>query len=172
MAALARGRGGDEEAAYLAGLMREIGMVVIDQVLAAEKSPARWDCYGPVREWELAVAGRAHPEIGAALLARWTFAPEVCAAVRHQWEMGAAGGELARALHLTNLVLERCGCDFSLPLGPFEPYAALATELGFEYGRLGSRACRRPRPFRPTPPRAGCSVNPARQTEPRRNESI
>jgi hypothetical protein len=33
-------------------------------------------------------------------------------------------------LHLTNLVLERGGCDFSLPLGPFEPYAALATELG------------------------------------------
>lgn len=129
MAALMRARGGDEEAAYLAGLMREIGMVVIDQVLAAEKSPARWDCYGPVREWELAVAGRAHPEIGAELLTRWTFAPEVCAAVRHQWETGAAGGELARALHLTNLVLERCGCDFSLPLGPFEPYAALVTEL-------------------------------------------
>ena len=130
MAALARGRGRDEEEAYLAGLMREIGMVVIDQVLAAEKSPARWDCYLPVRDWELAVAGRAHPEIGAELLARWTFEPAVGAAVRHQWEPGSGGGELARALHLANLVLEHCGCDFSLPLGPFDSYAAHAAELG------------------------------------------
>lgn len=130
MSALARERGGDEEAAYLAGLMREVGMIVIDQVLAAEKNPARWDCYSPVRDWELAVAGRAHPEIGAELLTRWAFAPAICAAVRHQWDADPAGDKLAQSLQLTNLTLERCGCDFSLPPGSFEPYAPLAAELG------------------------------------------
>jgi HD-like signal output (HDOD) protein len=136
MSALARERGGDEETAYLAGLMREVGMLVIDQVLAAEKNPARWDCYSPVRDWEFAVAGHAHPEIGAELLNRWAFAPAICAAVRHQWDDNPAGDGLAQALQLTNLTLERCGCDFSLPLGPFEPYAPLAAGLGLTAGAL------------------------------------
>gem|GEM_PF-1791276 len=139
MAELAREQGGDADEAYLAGLMREIGMVVIDHVLTAEGSSAQWDCYEPLRDWEQTVCGHSHPAVGADLLARWGFTPSLCAAVRQQWEpAGPSGPVLARSLRLTNLLLERCGCDFSLPLESSEDWHGLAVGLGLEFSQVAS----------------------------------
>ena len=114
-------------------------MVVIDHALTAEGSRAQWDCYEPLRDWEETVSGHSHPAVGADLLLRWGFPPSLCAAVRRQWSTEEQEDpELARMLRLTNLLLERCGCDFSLPLDSSEGWQELAAGLGFEEAQIAA----------------------------------
>ncbi len=131
MEALATAGRRDPAEAYLAGLMREIGMLVIDHLLTAHESRAAWDGYQPFIDWERSVCGHDHAETGAELLALWSFPQPICAAVGMQWKpQSAETTPLALSLHLTNQILARCGCDFSVPIQDWAPFAALAARCG------------------------------------------
>ena len=135
---LARTCGLPADEAYLAGLMREIGMVVIDHALSAEGDAAQWDCTVPVRDWERSACGHEHPEIGAALLRQWGFPDGVCVAVAGQGDAVATAADLTAVLRLTNLVLETSGCDFSLPLRPDAAVGSALAGLGLDFEQLAA----------------------------------
>lgn len=130
MEALAEKAGLDSEAAYLIGLMRESGMLVINYALSVEGSEAVWDCYLPVQEWEREATGYDHMEVGAALLGVWGFSEEVCAAVAGQWDGVESAGVLGGLLGFTNRLLARTGCEFGIPLESFSDFEEGAKRLG------------------------------------------
>lgn len=130
MEALAEKAGLDSEAAYLIGLMRESGMLVINYALSVEGSEAVWDCYLPVQEWEREATGYDHMEVGAALLGVWGFSEEVCAAVAGQWDGVESAGVLGGLLGFTNRLLARTGCEFGIPLESFSDFEDGAKRLG------------------------------------------
>ncbi len=130
MEGLAEKAGLDSEAAYLMGLMRESGMLVINYALSIEGSDAVWDCYLPVQEWERDSCGHDHMEVGAALLKVWGFTEEICEAVASQWSGGDPAGGLAGLLDFTNRLLAKTSCEFGIPLESFAEFAETAESLG------------------------------------------
>ncbi len=124
MEALAEKLGLDSETAYLIGLMRESGMLVINYALSIEGSNAAWDCYQPICEWERSISGHDHMEVGAALLKVWGFSDELCSVVASQWATGEKKSGLPGLLDLTNRLLARTNCEFSIPINDFSEFAA------------------------------------------------
>ena len=94
LAARSRGDGAEFEAwldrrkgwrlgpvAHVAGLLHDIGQVIL---LAVE--PEAWDRFrgrGPTTAEERAVFGVAHTDLGAAALARWRIAEDICLAAQY-----------------------------------------------------------------------------------------
>ncbi len=81
------------EDAYLAGLLHDIGKVVIDrnapaEYLALAGRLEREPVEGVVLEQEL--LGTDHAQVGALLLERWHLPPSICQAVRLHHALGAA----------------------------------------------------------------------------------
>ncbi|MDQ8188032.1 HDOD domain-containing protein [Pelagicoccus sp. SDUM812002] len=130
MEALAEKTNKDSESAYLAGMMRESGMLVIDYALSREGVEVLWDAYVPVQKWERDCCGHDHMEVGAALLEVWGFSKAVCEAVAEQWEEGNQREGLSALLNFTNRVLARTGCEFNTPIEPFSDFAEAAEALG------------------------------------------
>jgi HD-like signal output (HDOD) protein len=80
MLALARSAGTDQGAAYAAGLLRNIGRVVLNNFPGAVRYPgeaARPDVFA----WERETHSISAPEVTAILLDHWRFAPEITGAV-------------------------------------------------------------------------------------------
>lgn len=120
------------ESAYLAGLMRESGMLLLNHALSIENGQAFWDNYLPLHEWEREVTGHDHAEVGAALLRLWGFSDEVWAAVEWQWSGAEPGRDLGSLLDLVNRLLARCGCDFSIPIRGFSEFSGALEALGLD----------------------------------------
>lgn len=132
MQRLAAAIGLDEEAAYLIGLFREVGMLVVERALQREGLDDTWDCELPLHLWERSVTGFDHMEAGAELLERWGFGLEVFGAVRLQWRDEAEGSGLAGLLELANRILARTGCVFAVPLRDLEGLEELLRLLGLD----------------------------------------
>lgn len=84
--ALARPAGIDPRVAYNAGLVRAVGMLVLDRAGRRSAtppfySPARWPEFGV---WETSVFGLTSSEVTALVLQEWGFPDELTAAVRAQ----------------------------------------------------------------------------------------
>jgi diguanylate cyclase (GGDEF)-like protein len=83
----------DAEEVFLASLLQDIGMLVIDKIwpeVYADITPFRMD-HEKTCEHERAAIGVDHPMIGAALLGIWNMPPGLSLAVRHSHDPGAAG---------------------------------------------------------------------------------
>jgi len=77
----------DPRRAYTAGLMRPLGLLVLDRVAEGHPQIAR---YHPVRDrdflaWEGRMFGLSSPEVAAMVLGEWSFPPETIDAVRSQY---------------------------------------------------------------------------------------
>lgn len=86
--ALAKDAGMDPRLAYTAGLLRPLGMLVLDRV-GRERLPAS-ESYNPAiyagfAEWEGQVFSLSNCEVGAMILTEWKFPPEIVAAVREHY---------------------------------------------------------------------------------------
>lgn len=105
--ALARPAGIDPRVAYNAGLVRAVGMMVLDRVGRRDPastplfSPARWPEFGA---WEASVFGVTSADVTALVLNEWGFPADLTAAVQAQYltEPGALEQPLAALLNVAN----------------------------------------------------------------------
>jgi putative nucleotidyltransferase with HDIG domain len=104
--ALARPLRQNPDTAFIAGLLHDLGTLVLatrfpDEYLAMEAYRRQHDCYQA--EAELAVFGFDHAGIGGALAARWQFPQEIQHAVAsHHAAEGLDAPSLALAVHLAD----------------------------------------------------------------------
>jgi len=119
--ALARQVGADTENAFTAGLLHDLGRLILAARFPQEyrrvaANRAGHDCHPIDAEHE--VLGFDHAQIGAALAARWKFPAEITSAVAsHHTPMDQSADSLASLIHLADVmahVLEFPGGDEDL----------------------------------------------------------
>jgi HD-like signal output (HDOD) protein len=112
--ALAVRAGVDRRSAYSGGLLRAIGIMVVDRAARIRVSPAdvyepaQYSCYG---EWEMAKFGLTNGEAAALILDEWRFPADLVSALQHHLEPGE--DRFATVLNLAGAILDERG--FSLP---------------------------------------------------------
>lgn len=105
--ALATRVGLDGATAYAGGLLRGMGIMILDRIAREQPGEAwgapRFASYG---EWERERFGIAHPDVAAMVLGEWTFPHETVEAVREHLPAGATGqaNVFAAVLHLAGAV--------------------------------------------------------------------
>lgn len=95
--------------AFVAGLLHDIGKLILDEYVATEFSSILRlveEQSVPFQEAELRVLGFDHAEVGAKVIERWALPAELVAAVGYHHRPGEAehGRELAALAHLGDLV--------------------------------------------------------------------
>lgn len=128
--------GADGDTAFTAGLLHDIGKMVLDiffpkdyaQVLAHRDSK---DCL--LREAEREVMGFDHSLVGACVAARWSLPGAICAALgAHHRPAGKGGTRLGALVHVADIVARGLelgdGGDPLIP--PLDP--AALTKLGLD----------------------------------------
>jgi putative nucleotidyltransferase with HDIG domain len=106
---LAQGAGESTAAAFTAGLLHDIGKVVMVSAQKDEYAQAVLNAgmfHRPVVVTEKELFGFDHAEVGARLLARWNLPPNIVAAVLHHHHLEGAGEfeRLAAIVQLANLI--------------------------------------------------------------------
>ena len=107
--AVAMGRRDQRDRAFTAGLLHDVGKLVLDPELAAARRRDGADAPRPgtvTLAVERTLAGWDHGEAGGALLASWGLPAAVAAAVRwhHVPELAADHADLAEAVHLAEKI--------------------------------------------------------------------
>jgi HD-like signal output (HDOD) protein len=112
---LARNDQGDDANAYAIGLLRPVGMIVLNRLLI--ERPGVWCVYPgeavepAVHAWELRMFGLSAPEIAAILMENWKFPLNMCQAVRNHLDpVGAPGAPVeAYWLNMAGWVAAKLG---------------------------------------------------------------
>lgn len=115
--ALARAAGMDTRVAYTAGLLRSLGLMVLDRASRGQLAPAqryaieRWPNYSA---WEGSLFGVNNCEVAALILDEWRFPPELGAAIRGHYLALSTDLDrpLAVLLNLANGLAQRAGRSF------------------------------------------------------------
>jgi HD-like signal output (HDOD) protein len=114
---LARFAGADSRAAYTAGLMRPLGIMVLDRASRGQLqvtqhfAPTRWESYSV---WEGSMFGIDNCEVAALILDEWRFPTELGAAIRSHYLKRASDLErpLAAMLNVANAMAQRTDRSF------------------------------------------------------------
>ena len=127
---------------YTAGLLHDIGKVVLDQFVAGaaplfyrrlieEKAP-------DFTQAEQAVFGTTHSEVGHRLAQRWTFPASLAEAIRchHCPERGDAHVELNHIVFLANLIMSRFHSGLELEARDSGRLAPRLEAIGLTLDRL------------------------------------
>lgn len=139
--ALAEMGGANSRDAYTAGLMRSIGMLILDRV-AREKLilSQAYDAekYRGYSEWEGQLFGVGNPDVTALILEDWRFPPELIEGVKHHYLLGeeALGNRFACLLNLAGHVVKEVGCGLPGELVYWEPTPAKLQGAGLREERL------------------------------------
>lgn len=113
----------DPDAAYVGGLLHEVGAIVLDQYFPHEYEIVHRQLRGrqvAIHQIEQELLGIDHAEIGALLLERWRLPRELVDAVRYHHNPKAAEPKYRRFcqfIHLADFVCTRFSCS-----GPGEQY--------------------------------------------------
>lgn len=106
--ALARRLKAPEEVAYVAGLLHDIGTLMLASVFPAQRADvlAHAAEHGMhVADAERAVLGIDHAQIGSTLAERWNFPEQICRAIRsHHEAVPERSGTLACAVHVGDVL--------------------------------------------------------------------
>lgn len=110
-------RGDNETLAYTAGLLHDLGKVVLSAALETQYDRLLEEVerhQHPLLEAEKHLLGVDHAEIGARLLERWRFPESLVAAVRHHHAPVGAGthGSLAATVYVGNMLAHFMGSAF------------------------------------------------------------
>ena len=140
--ALARSAGIDHRAAYTAGLMRTLGLMVLDRACRGQLSPAqvyaagRWPNYSA---WEGSLFGVDNCEVAGLILDEWRFPSEIGAAIRGHYLARSSDWDrpLAALLNVANGLAHRVSRSFPgeakwWQITPEKLRAANLTEDDFE----------------------------------------
>lgn len=121
---------------YTAGLLHDVGKVVLDEAYKAEYARLMAG-NGPMgrrlAEQEKAQFGADHAQVGGRLLRRWKFSSQLVASVEFHHDPSAAGdaGRLAAAVDLADVLAHSIGSDQpERAFSALQPEAALKI-LGF-----------------------------------------
>lgn len=111
---LAQTSGTDINLAFTAGLLHDLGKIVLGEALGDRPARLLAPADGERRtrlDCERAALGLDHAEVGGRLLARWRFAEAVVAAVTHHHAPMAAGPHqpLAACVHLGDVIAHSLG---------------------------------------------------------------
>jgi len=116
--ALARHTEVDPRTAYTAGLLRALGLLVLDRL--ARSRLAASDCFNPQRfatyvEWEGAHFGLSHPEVTTMILEEWRFESGLIAAIQDHLLLCEASSDnrFACVLNVAGAMVMNAG--FALP---------------------------------------------------------
>ena len=107
--ALAESQGLDESSAFTAGLLHDVGLLVLDSLYPIEMAQAlQWavEHDAPHLQAEQALLGVSHAEVGAWLAQHWHFAPEVVEAIAgHHHPSDSAQLSLTDLVHGANTLV-------------------------------------------------------------------
>jgi HD-like signal output (HDOD) protein len=115
--ALAKLAGFDPRAAYTAGLMRSLGIIVLDRASRGQAryshhfAASAWESYSA---WEGSIFGVDNCEVTALILQEWRFPAELSNAIRSHYlkRSGDAQRPLAALLNVASSLAERSARDF------------------------------------------------------------
>jgi HD-like signal output (HDOD) protein len=122
------------EKAFVAGLLHDLGMIVLvcyakdrfrELYATAEERNV------PLEDVELEILGFTSAALGSAVAAEWQFPPGLCDALAHQHDPSGAEADplLARTVHLADWLAKRLGVGFVGPSVRDEPNAEAAAEF-------------------------------------------
>jgi len=130
------GRSGDQESAYLAGLLHDIGKIALDQCFALEYAPvvAAMEAGAAGLDAERSLLGITHAEVGAMVATQWNFPEPLVQAIRGHHE--PPGGDfLAALIHLSDLLVRT-----RIPNGPADEGLAFVLEEDPAYREVFAEA--------------------------------
>ncbi len=124
---------------YTAGLLHDIGMLVLDRALGTQyrdvlevaRSTAR-----PLAEVEHEMLGTDHAIAGGRMLEIWRFPPLLVDAVRHHHKPWVSGHVVTQLVHLADFVCNHQGIHHGSGHFPESCAARIWEELGIEEGEL------------------------------------
>jgi len=104
----------DTRRLYTTGLLRNVGMMVLDRIARQHLLPVPVYAhaqFGSYQTWEEQVFDRHNNDVAALLLKQWKFSPEIITAVRHQFllEESDLQHRPAVVLNLAGWVANSCG---------------------------------------------------------------
>jgi len=129
--------------AYAAGLLHDIGMIVMDRTLGADyrKVLDRARSTGwPLREVERQVIGTDHAEVGGRLLETWRLPSPLAAAVRAHHEPLAESQPTACLVYLADFICNSHGVDHGTGCRPGPCAPGVLDRLGVSEAELPALA--------------------------------
>lgn len=135
IARLSRNFDADTSVAYTAGLLHDIGKLVIDQTLNEATRDRIRHCVKvdglPTLEAEKSVLGSDHAEIGACLLRRWRLPSSIVEAVAsHHAPPQDGGARLSSVVHLADALTHQTGASPGWESFAIVVHAEAVTALG------------------------------------------
>lgn len=143
--ALARRANVDPRLAYTGGILRTLGMMVLDRI-ARERKPAPdvfeaklVPTYG---EWENTTFGLSNTEVTTTVLDEWRFAPELVAALQEHLLVREAGYDdrLACVLNLAGVIVTGAGLALPGEASAWAPTDNKFSATGLDAGQLRDAA--------------------------------
>jgi putative nucleotidyltransferase with HDIG domain len=128
--------------AYTAGLLHDIGKVVLDQFMAGA-APLFYrrlieEKASDFTQAEQAVFGTTHTKVGHRLAQRWSFPDSLAEAIRwhHCPEQGRAHAELSHIVFLANLIMSRFHSGLEIESHDSGSLASRLEAVGLSLARL------------------------------------
>lgn len=138
---VARECGEDESLAFTAGLLHDVGKLVLSQALEGRYAQVaeQVEKFGrSMLAAETALLGVQHAEVGGRLLDRWNFPPSLVQAVWHHHQPDAAGDfvRLAACTYAGNMIANLIGQSYGIHALALEGHASAVGSLGFDADRF------------------------------------
>lgn len=111
METIAQQAGEDGHEAYMVGLLRQVGKLVLGRILEKEKPGTMSPVTGDIAAWEKAEFGISSHEATAMVLEAWKLSPSICMGIRHHHrpEAHVKDGPIGAMLHLACWVADQMG---------------------------------------------------------------